>query len=731
MLRQLALLVYRFRYPVVGLWVLVLGAGAIFAPRAPEILKPGGIEVADSPALRARDILVEKFGAPREVVLVVLTAPGGASDPVLRRTASEISGKLRSLPRVTSVSEPQTGRAGRSLYLAVNLDASLDEAMAMVPDIKAVVESSLPRNGPVQAYLTGPPAVYRAFTDVTEEDLRRAELYTFPVAMVILLFVFGSVVASLMPLAVGLVAVTVTLAALYGLGHLTDVSVFAMNTASMIGLGVAIDYSLLLVSRFREELAGRPVPEALARTVETAGEAVLFSGLAVIIGLSGLLWVSFRFIQSIGLAGAIVVAVSIAAALTLLPALLGILGPRVNVLAIARPQATERLWGGLARRIVRWAGVVFVLVTAGLLGLASPVRRMEVGVPGVENLPAGAPARMGWELFRAEVPEQEASPLHVVVRTCSSWLTQEKLEQLFGLTRNLAADPGVDRVQGLTTLVPDADPARLGEILALQTVRPDPRLTAAISQFYRDDVFLFRVIPREPPGSQAARELADRLQRLPVPPGWELLVGGQSAGERDFINKLYGDFPKAVGFVLALMYLVLLVTFRSAVLPLKAVVMNTLSILGAYGALVLIFQDGRLASLLNYTPTGWVDAIVPVLMFCTLFGLSMDYEVFLLSRIREEYLATGDNNGAVAAGLERTGRIVTSAAFILIIVALSFSLGGLLTIKKMGLGLAIAIALDASVVRALLVPSTMALLGDWNWWLPFRNKEIKLKRSSE
>lgn len=731
MLRRLTFFVYRFRYPVAVLWVFLLGAAAVFAPRAPGILKPGGIEVADSPALRARDILVEKFGAPREVLLVVLTGPGGASDPDLQQTAARVASKLRGLPRVTSVSEPQTGRAGRTLYLTVNLDASLDEAMAMVPEVNAVVESSLPGDGRIRAYVTGPPAVYRAFTDVTEEDLRRAELYTFPIAMVVLLFVFGSVVASLMPLAVGLVAVTITLAALYALGRLTDVSVFAMNTASMIGLGVAIDYSLLIVSRFREELGTHPVPEALARTVETAGEAVLFSGLAVIIGLSGLLWVSFRFIQSIGLAGVIVVAVSVAAALTLLPALLGILGPRVNLLSVARPRATEHLWGTLARRVVRWAVPVFIVITVGLLALASPVRRMEVGVPGVENLPAHVPARVGWDLFRAEVPEQEASPLNVVVRTGSPWLTQEKLEQLFGLTRDITADPGVDRVQGLTTLVPDADPVRLGQVLALQTVRPDPRLAAAISQFYRDGVLLFRVIPRDPPSSQSARELADRLQRLPVPEGWELLVGGQSAGERDFINKLYSDFPKAVGFVLALMYLVLLITFRSAVLPLKAVIMNTLSILGAYGALVLIFQDGRFAHLLNYTPTGWVDAIVPVLMFCTLFGLSMDYEVFLLSRIREEYLATGDNDGAVAAGLERTGRIVTSAAFILIIVALSFSLGGLLTIKKMGLGLAIAIALDASVVRALLVPSTMALLGDWNWWLPFRNKQNKLKRGSQ
>lgn len=718
MLRILTRFVYRFRYLVVAGWVLLLAVGALFAPRAPGILKPGGIEVASSPALRARDILVEKFDAPREVILVVLTGPGGASDSQLKEAAARLSDRLRTLPSVKSVSDPQTGRAGRSLYLTVNLDASLDQAMSLVPEIRAAVEAGLPRDGQIHGYLTGGPAVYRAFTDVTEEDLRRAELYTFPIAMVILLFVFGSVVASLMPLAVGLVAVTITLAALYGLGHLTDVSVFALNTASMIGLGVAIDYSLLIVSRFREELAVYPLPEALARTVETAGEAILFSGLAVMIGLSGLLWVGFRFIQSIGLAGAIVVAVSIGAALTLLPALLGILGPRVNLLTLARPQAAERFWGAVARQVVRWAVVVFIVVTVLLLALASPVQRMEVGVPGVENLPAHNPARIGWELFRAEVPEQEASPLTVVVRTGSPWLTQEKLNQLFELTQKLSADPGVDRVQGLTTLVPGADAARLGQILALQTIRPDPQLSAAISRFYRDDVFVFRVVPKDPPGSQPARELADRLQALTVPNGWELLVGGQSAGERDFIARLYGDFPKAVGFVLALMYLVLLVTFRSAVLPLKAVIMNTLSILGAYGALVLIFQDGRFTGLLNYTPTGWVDAIVPVLMFCVLFGLSMDYEVFLLSRVREEYLLSGDNNGAVAAGLEKTGRIVTSAAFILIIVALSFSLGGLLTIKKMGIGLAIAIALDASIVRALLVPATMALLGHWNWWLP-------------
>ncbi len=720
MLGPLARLVYRFRYPVVAGWVLLLAVGALFAPRAPAILKPGGIEVADSPALRARDILVEKFDAPREVLIVVLTGPDGAADPQLKETAARLADRLRTLPAVKAVSEPQTGQAGRSLYLLVNLDASLDRAMGLVPEVNAALEESLPRDGRIRGYLTGGPAVYRAFTDVTEEDLRRAELYTFPVAMLVLLFVFGSVVAALMPLAVGLAAVTITLAALFGLGHLTDVSVFALNTASMVGLGVAIDYSLLIVSRFREELAAHPLPEALARTVETAGEAVLFSGLAVVIGLSGLLWVGFRFIQSIGLAGAIVVAVSIGAALTLLPALLGILGPRVNLLTVARPRAAERFWGAVARRVVRWAWVVFLVVTALLLGLASPVRRMEVGVPGVENLPAHIPARVGWELFRAEVPEQEASPLLVVVRTGSPWLTQEKLNGLFELAQKLSADPGVDRVQGLTTLVPGADPARLGQILALQAIRPDPQLTAAVSRFYRDDVFVFRVIPKDPPGSQAARELADRLQALPVPNGWELLVGGQSAGERDFIRRLYGDFPKAVAFVLALMYLVLLVTFRSAVLPLKAVIMNSLSILGAYGVLVLIFQDGRLTGLLNYTPTGWVDAIVPVLMFCVLFGLSMDYEVFLLSRIREEYLAGGDNNGAVAAGLEKTGRIVTSAAFILIVVALSFGLGGLLTIKKMGVGLAAAIALDASVVRALLVPATMALLGRWNWWLPFR-----------
>ena len=708
------------------LWAVVLLAALPFAPRVFKALSAGGFNSPDLEAFRASELLTSRFGSNQANLVLVYDDPSGslsATDARFGQQIEESLAEVRTLPNVGRISTAgensrQIAPDGSAQYVTVGLRNGDSD----VP----LIESAL-RPTTLRATLTGAPVFYQDIFDVTERDLRRAELLSIPTAAVALVFVFGSVVAGAVPGLVGGTAVAVTLALMALLGQFASMSIFSLNLATMLGLGLGIDYSLFIVSRFREELArGESVERAIGWSLATAGRAVLFSGATVMIGLLALLTFDITALRSIGLAGALVVIISVLAALTLLPALLGLLGTRIDMLSIGplaaavRNQNGNGFWARLAYLVMARPVLVLVPLLAVLIGLGLPFLRVEFGAPDASILPTDVQSRRGFDLLQTHWGPGELSPVLLVFQTVdgSSPLRPDRVQALAQYMRRVETDARVQRTESIVTLDPRITPEQYALIYGDPAHITDLYAKIVSDATVRQDTVLANVTSRYGQTDNRAKDMVRAIRVTPLPNGFRLLVGGGTAGVIDYADRLYDQFPRAALLVVLAIYVILLRTFGSIVLPLKAVVMNVLSILASYGALVIIFQEGALADLLHFQPLGYVEASLPILMFCVLFGLSMDYEVFLLSRVQEAHLDGADNTTSVAHGLERSGRIITSAAAIVILVSLSFVAADIVLIKALGLGTAIAVLLDASLVRALLVPATMRLLGNWNWWAP-------------
>ena len=727
---------------LIGIWLVVLAAAVPFAPRVADALRSGGFSLADLPAPQARMTLERELGLPPSALVILFESEtdARAGEPAFE---AAVAAALADVPRAPHVrgmvghlQRPrQVSADGRTVYEVVLLDLAPDDSPRALEPIRQAL-----REAPgLRTHLAGGPAFYGDIQTVSEADLQRSELVSLPLAALALLVVFGSVVAAGVPLVVGGAAVVVALAVVFLVANVTEMSIFVLNLATLLGFGLGVDYSLLMTSRFREELAARgggrladgrldreAIENALAATVATAGRAVFFSGLTVLLGLVGLLLFGFMILRSVGLAGAVVVALAVASALTLLPAVLAVLGPRVEALPVPGRGARGRSGGGWAR-LARWVMArplrVFVPTLALLLLLGAPFLHVRFNAPDASILPPGVPSREAFDLLTAEFGEGEFSPLQLAVRTNGPATDAENVGRLYDYSRRLADDDRVSRVESVV----DVDPRLTREqyqLLLGQPEVPDRYLADTLHATTRGDLTTFTVYTPFGPNRAEARRLVEELRdpgsALAPPPGLEVLVGGGPAEVKDVVDRIGADFPRSAIFILVASYLVLFLLLRSVVLPAKAIVMNALSLAASFGALVWIFQDGNLSAVLGFQSLGFVETSQPVILFCVLFGLSMDYEVFLLSRMKEVYDATGDNAEAVARGLERSGRIVTSAALIVVVVAGSFAFADVVLVKALGLGVAIAVALDATVVRALLVPATMRLLGDRNWWVPRR-----------
>jgi RND superfamily putative drug exporter len=701
------------------------------APRVFRSLSAGGFSSPDLEAFRASELLADRFGSNPSSLFLVYHDPSGAlaaDDPQFTQQVEESLRDVRQLPVVESVvtaseNARQIAPDRRAQYATLTLGAGADNVRDVVPTIERALR---PTN--LEPTLTGAPVFYQDIFDVTERDLRRAELLSIPTAAVALVLVFGSVVAGAVPGLVGGTAVAVTLALMVVLSRFVELSIFSLNLATMLGLGLGIDYSLFIVSRFREELArGESVERAVAWSVATAGRAVVFSGATVMIGLLALLTFDITALRSMGMAGALVVAISIVAALTLLPALLGVLDRRIDALAIgplaaaaARAHSGTGFWTRLAHAVMARPVVFLVPLLALLIGMGVPFLRVDLGAPDASILPKDVQSRRGFDLLRAHWGDGELAPILLVFQTTdgASPLPSGRAAALADYMRRVQAHPSVARVSSVVTLDPRLTPDQYALIYANPTGISDAYGLLVAQATVRRDTLLVQVTSRYGQTDDRSKDLVRAIRTTPAPDGFRLLVGGGTAGVIDYVDRLYEQFPRAALIVVLAIYFILLRTFGSLVIPLKAVVMNMLSILASYGALVVIFQDGALAEVLHFEPLGFVEASLPILLFCVLFGLSMDYEVFLLSRVQEAHAEGADNPTSVARGLERSGRIITSAAAIVVLVSLSFVAADIVLIKALGLGTAIAVFLDATVVRALLVPATMRLLGDWNWWAP-------------
>ena len=628
---------------------------------------------------------------------------------------------------VTHLLSPRQISADRhTAYDIVFLDLPPDDS----PEALPILRERLHEAPGLEVELAGGPAFYGDVQTVSEQDLQRSELISLPLAAFALVVVFGSVVAAGVPLIVGGAAVIVALAAIFLVSSVTPMSIFVLNLATLLGLGLGVDYSLLMTSRFREELATRDgsptqVADAVRVTVATAGRAVFFSAVTVLLGLLGLILFEFMILRSVGIAGAIVVGLAGAAALTLLPAVLTILGTRIDRLAVRKVTVTpepDGPWARLARRVMRHPVAVLIPTLGFLLLLGSPFLHVRFNAPDASILPPTVPSRAAFDRLQREFGEGEFAPIVLAIRTTGDATSRANLAELYDYSRRLEADPSVSRVDSLV----DVDPRLTLDQYALLYGDPNgPRdryVATTLAATTKGDLTAFTLYtpygPNRDEGKALVAALRDPESGLAPPAGMTVLVGGGAADVADVVDRVAADFPRTMLFIIVTTYLVLFMLLRSVVLPAKALIMNTLSIVASFGALVWIFQDGNLSSALGFQPLGYVETTQPVILFCVLFGLSMDYEVFLLSRMKEVWDRTGDNTEAVARGLERSGRIVTSAALIVVVVALSFAVADIVLIKALGIGMAIAIALDATVVRALLVPATMRLLGTWNWWMP-------------
>jgi RND superfamily putative drug exporter len=698
---RLAGFLARRRRLVVAAWLLIVVASLPLASRQTEHLTGGGFDVPGSESKAVAEAMQGVFVKQSNGIAVSLRAAPGASAAeraaALRRVRREVApiAGIALPPAVARRAALELRRGDRAL-IPLRSSVSQDELVDPAVDLREALDPGAAQGG-VTPYMAGQATVWAGMQELSKEDLAKAEAGGFPVVALILLVIFGSLAAAALPLTLGFASVIVTGALIYFISLQMSTSVFVTNMASMIGIGVAVDYSLFILARYREERRdGRECEEARAEALATSGLAVAFSGIAVIVSLAGLWMVDNQALRSMALGAMTVVGVSILTATTLLPALIAMLGDRVmpgGIVAKAlgwlprreRPADRDAFWVRWSRRVMArpWAAVAF---SAGiLLFLAIPILSLETGTNAINQFPKDSDVRVGNELVA---------------------------EQLGG---------GADPVQVVAGFPGRPDRAAVAGFAA--SLGRQPGIASVTPPVYAGDSALVEATYTAPSDSDEASALIGRLRDSFVPATHlaavaTVDVGGETARTDDARTQISGSLWKIVGFVLALSFLVLMIMLRSLILPLKAVLMNLLSIGAAFGVLVAIFQWGWLDDALGFESLGALDTINVPLIFAIVFGLSMDYEVFLMSRIRERYMAHGDNERAVAEGLASSARTISSAALIMTCVFGVFVLTGVPSIKELGLGCAVAIALDATLVRLILVPAAMKLFGDWNWWMP-------------
>ncbi|MGW5423452.1 MMPL family transporter [Streptomyces sp. NPDC003943] len=681
------------------LLALVITALAVFAGSGvADRMGSGGWEDPDAQSTYALKALEREFPASQPNVLLLLDAGrAGVDSPAVAAEARRLAGRLDAEPGVSGVgSYWQTGspalrsKDGHQAVVAARIDGDEKAAGAVLERIAPEFRGT---HGPVRVSVGGPLAVRHEMQTLIQEDLLRAELIALPLTLVLLVMVFGSAVAALLPLGIGVVAILGTNAVLRGLTEITDVSVFALNLTTALGLGLAIDYALFVVRRYREELAGGAAPAtAVATTLRTAGRTVLFSALTVAVSLAAMMVFPQYFLRSFAYAGIAVVLLAAAAALILLPAALLLLGDRVNALDLRRlfrrkaARGAESAgdgagWGRVAALVMRRAPWFAAATATGLVLLGLPFLGVTFGTADDRQLPATSESRVVQDQLRDGFPGNPGGALTVLAEGRAT------PGQYADYRDRIARLDGVARVDG-----PVTSPAG-GRARAYFTVVPDGESVGAGAQ---------RVVG----------EL--RTEKAP----FDTSVTGAAAVLVDSKHAIGERLPWAAGIIAVVTLVLVFLLTGSALIPIQAVVLNALSLTAMFGAVVWVFQDGHLSGLLGFTPSGNIETTLPVLMFCVAFGLSMDYGVFLLSRIKEEYDATGDHEHAVRFGLRRTGGLITAAAVILAVVMVAIGTSRVTNTKMLGLGVALAVLMDAMVVRSLLVPAVMKLTGRLTWWAP-------------
>ena len=718
LLTRLARLAVRRRRWVLSLTALLLAVAGVVGGGVAEELSPGGFDDPSSESTVAARLLEEQFDTGAQNLVLLVRAPDGVEDPAAAEAGTALTARLaeeEGVSRVVSwwtAGRPDALRSTDGTQALVLAHIEGDEA-EVIERVEELAPEYRGESAGLEVSVGGEAQVFSEIGSTIERDIIRSELVVVPITMVLLVLVFGSAVAAALPLLIGVLSVLGTFLVLHFLGQATDVSVYAINLATALGLGLGIDYSLFMVTRYREELAkGADTLSAVVTTVRTAGRTVLFSALTVLLSLGAMLVFPLFFLQSFAYAGISAVVFAAVGAIVVLPAALAGLGSKVDRLdlrrplrrLLGRPQAApvdldHGRWSRIAQFVMKRPISLGTAVVVLLLVTALPFGSVVFGLPDDRVLPRDAPASQVAESLRTDFSSRESLALSVVVPEASG-----SPDDLSSYATGLSAVEGVERVDAAT-----------GSWVAGQQVQPAGPQSARLTA---EGGTVLRVVPSIEPNSPEGEQLVRDLRAVDSPVG-EVLVGGSAAELLDTKGALLDRLPLAVGLVFGLTLVLLFLFTGSVVIPLKALVLNVLSLCATFGAMVWVFQQGNLTGLIgDPVVTGTLNISMPILMFCVLFGLSMDYEVFLISRIKEVWDETGDNARAVAVGLQRTGGIITAAAGLLSIVFLGFVSSDISFIKLLGLGTALAILVDATLVRGVLVPAFMTLAGRANWWAP-------------
>jgi trehalose monomycolate/heme transporter len=733
MLARLGGILHRTRWVVLCVAMVVTVAAATYGFGVFGALKGTTIVDPTSESAHAQTLLASQLSkGSTDIVILLSSSTARATDPAFEQAATQLVQKLQALPQVASVtsyySSQSAGllsRDGRATLVLVELSAQGGKQHNYTKVAPLITSPTL------QVSIGGSFTSDQQFNEQVGADLVHAESIAVPLVILLLVLIFQGLVAAGLPLLIGGIAILGSFAILRVVTSFMDVSTFAINVVTFMGLGLAIDYSLFIVTRFREELAANEadVRGALQRTMRTAGRTILFSGLTVGTSLITLLLFPEVFLRSMGWGAMAATLVALLAALTILPALLAILGRLVNALSFQHlfrrmvPERRVRVsapdqgqWYRLAQTVMRFPVPVAVATIGLLVLLGTPFLHASFSSPDQRLLPPEKSARVVFEQLQQNFPQQSGEGIPIAITMTGNALSPANLARLDGYVRQIETIPGVLAVKSLVTVDPSLSLAAYQQLYANPAA--NPQLATAAAVYANGNATKVIVDTNALQRSSAATQIVSQLRATQAPKGFTTLVGGATAQQVDLFASLRATIPWALVVIAGAVLVLLFLLTGSLVLPLKALLLNVLSLSATFGALVWVFQDGHLQSLLGFQSVGSLDSTQPVLIFGLAFGLSMDYEVFLLSRIKEQFDLTGDNRAAVALGLQRIGGLITSAALLLAVVVGAFVTAKIIFIQEIGLGVALAVVMDATVVRGLLVPAMMRLLGRWNWWAP-------------
>lgn len=702
LLRMFANLVIRFPKWIIALWIVIAAVMAFQAIKLPGVLEGDGFRM-DGEYEQVAERLTKEFGLPAETMFLVFE---DMTDEEIKTAVSDVE-DLGLAEDIVSPLEDNSLHTENLSYALLHFEEDADMTEAV-----SAIQETADHDG---AVLTGGTAISEDINKASQRDLVKAETIGLPIALIVLLLAFGSVVAALVPFFVGVATIITTFGTMTLIGQSMDLSIFMLNIVPMLGLALSIDFSLLFINRYREERKKQPVDEAVRTTILTAGRSVLFSAFCVFIGLGALFIIQIDLFKNIGVGGMAVVSLAVLSSLTLLPSILLVLGDRLNKWTILKVKEGASGWRKFAERVIRRP----VLITIGaliILGVCMiPVKDMELTIPEMDSLPSSNDTRQAFEKIEDEFGLSN-STAYIIAEREGGWEDEDGIREIEKLQDALLDDSRTDEVSTIFTEgeIEDADTW----LQATQMPETAAAVEPLLDSFIEGDSLLVPVTLK-PEGASAeaqnwARDWAEKDTE------WNLSVGGYPKFNQEIFDEIWDKIGYVLAIIIVSTYIILMVAFRSVLIPLKAIIMNVIGLSAAFGALVYIFQYGHFG-----LEAGTIALIIPVLVFSLVFGLSMDYEVFLISRIQEEYTKDFDNDRATVEGLSATSKIITSAALIMIVLTGAFAFTEVMPVKQIGVGIAIAVAIDATIIRLLLVPSLMKLFGKWNWWMPFRKGPYK------